>query len=158
MSFGKSYLTVHAVSRSILLELHSSDAPPDPRWTNAPEHADPAFDQHKHHTHRRKDVWEGSAPSVHARIAVDLMAMAVRTVLSASLSRAAVLCEMHVQAPEARAPAEGVPLKQTHVANGKISSDAKALLDELMNGHSLSTRATDDDDERLTDLFSAIMR
>lgn len=94
---------------------------------------------------------------------MDLLAMAVRTVLSASLSRAAVLCEMHVQSPsgaEAAAPpaAEGAALKQTHVSQGKVSSDAKALLDELLNAHTLAARATDDDDERLTDLFSSIMR
>lgn len=149
--------------RSILLELMSSDAPPDPRWTHQASHSDPDIAVHKHHSHPRKSSWEGSAPTVHTRVSVDLMAMAVDTVLSASLERALVLCEMHVHPSTLEnnhsvAGTETPLLHQTHLMGGKVSADANGLLLELIDAHSEALRATDDDDERLNNLNKSISR
>ena len=144
------------------MELHSSDAPLDPRWTHNPSHSDPKYAEHKHHVHHHKTMWEGSSPSVHARIATDLLAMAVNTVLSASLSRASVLCEMHVHKGEAAANSSATvgdgSLHQTHHMGGKVSEDATALLNDLLSVHNTNPPAVDDDDERISNLLTCLMR
>ncbi len=89
----------------------------------------------------------GSSPSAHARSVVDLIGLAIRIALSASLERAQVLRDLHVAAEVG----DGT--------EGKVSHDAIAVFNEIsVVAQKISNNFQDSDDIQLLDVLEDLKR
>ena len=99
---------------------------------------------------------------MHARLAVDMMINAVRTVTEGSLGRAGVLCDMHVRHSLEKSDSIIDPASESGAvisSTGKVPPEAVSCLDDLLikfEKDKLDSAVSDE--TRLTLLLQALIR